>query len=148
MTTSNGFLSRDEFFATSKKRRFREVPHPFLEDRKWRIRSLMESEWAAIDVKTIDFKKGGLSVAGLKLSDIRLVIAAVCDSDGQPIFTDADEATLADTDTAVFIPLVREIKEHCGLRSGGEDSLKNSNATGGEGSPCSSAELSPALSTG
>lgn len=139
MTTSNGFLGRDELLAYSN-RRFKEVS--LLDGRKCRIRSITEAEWADIDVKTIDFKKGGLSQSGLRQSDVRLVIACVCDHDGNPLFKESDSESLAKIDTAVFVPLVREIKDHCGLRGGTEDHEKNSGTTGGGGSPCTSPALS------
>lgn len=137
--TTNGFLGRDELLAYSN-RRFKEVP--LSDGRKVRIRSITEAEWADIDIKTIDAKKGGLSLAGLRQSDTRLVIACVCDGDGNPLFRESDSESLSKLDAAVFVPLVREIKEHCGLRGGLDDQQKNLNATGGDGSQCSSPALS------
>jgi len=144
MTASNGFLTRDSFLAFTK-RRFKEVNLP--DGQHCRIRSISEAEYAEVDSRNIDFRKGGLSVAGIRGSNVRLIIACVCDGDGQPIFSDSDASQLSQVDAAVIEPLVREIREHCGLRQDSDDILKNSVATGGAGSPTSSAERSPNDST-
>ena len=144
MTASNGFAGRDDFLAATK-RRFKTVP--MWGGKTCRIRSITEAEYADIDARNIDFRKGGLSAAGIRGSNVRLLIACVCDGDGEPIFTDLDAAKLASVDTALVEPLVREIREHCGLRQDAEEAIKNFDATGGEDSPSSSADRSLAAST-
>lgn len=142
MTTNNGFAGRDDFLSATK-RRFKEVP--LWGGKKARIRSLTAAEYAEIDAKNIDFRKGGLSANGVRNSNLRLIIASVCDCDGQPVFQELDLDKLAGIDVALVEPLVKEIKEHCGLRQDVEAALKNSGTTGEEGSPSSSAE--PSLTT-
>lgn len=140
MTASNGFAGRDDFFAATK-RRFKEVPLPG--GKKCRIRSLTAAEYAEIDAKNIDFRKGGLSANGVRNSNLRLIIASVCDHDGQPVFQESDLEKLASIDVGFVEPLVKEIKEHCGLRQDMEAALKNSEATGGGDSSSTSAEQLP-----
>lgn len=140
MTTSNGFLSRDEFLSATK-RRFREVSLPG--GKHVRIRSITAGEWADIETKNLNLKQGGLNATGIRNSDLRLIVATVCDGDGQTIFSDSDLPKLAEADAAMTQPLVREIREHCGLTKDVEDALKNCGTTGGGGLPSSSAEASP-----
>ena len=128
-------MNKDDFFAANK-RRFKEVALPG--GSTARIRSLTAGEWADIDAKNTDAKNGGLSVAGLKNSDRRLIIAAVVDADGNPVFAESDLPKLAEIDAGLTIPLVRAIREHTGLKGDVEDSLKNSEATTGGSSPTSS----------
>ena len=142
VTTNNGFAGKDDFFAAAK-RRFKEVPLPF--GKSVRIRSLTAAEWADIDAKNVDLKRGGLSAIGMRNSDFRLVIASVCDSNGQPVFADSDLDKLAAVDVAMIVPLVRAIKDHSGLRQDSEDALKNCGTTADSGSPCSSVEQSPTI---
>lgn len=137
------YATREDFFA-AKKRRFKDVT--LWNGFKARIRSLNAQEFAEIDAKNIDFKKGGLSASGVKSSNIRLIVAGVCDGEGNPLFTEADMDALSQVDSAMIEPLVRELKEHCGLRAEG-DPLKNCEGTGDGGSPCTVAEPSPAGST-
>src|SRR5581483_11113292 len=121
MTTSNGFLGRDGFFAASA-RRFKEVALP--DGNKARIRSLTAGEWAGIDSRNVDMKKGGINPTGLRNSDLRLIVASVVDGEGNPIFTDADVPKLGTIDAAVTITLTRAIKEHSGIRQDTEDAQK------------------------
>lgn len=132
--TSNGFMSREDFLGSASKRRFKDVPLPG--GNKARIRSISEGEWAEIDLKSVD-KKGGYNIAALRLSDARLIVATVCDHDGNPIFSDADLETIMGFDTGYVLPLVREIKEHCGLRGTVEDAEKNLSATAAASLPSS-----------
>lgn len=145
MTTNNGFAGKDDFFAAAK-RRFKDAPLPG--GKMARIRSLTAAEWAEIDSKNVDMKRGGLSLVGMRNSDLRLVIASVVDADGNQVFGDGDLAKLGEIDVAVIVPLVRTIKEHSGLRQDAENALKNSDTTADSGSPCSSAEPSPTTWTG
>lgn len=134
MTMSN-FASKDDFFAAAT-RRFKEVPLPG--GKTARIQSLTAGEWADIDARNVDMKKGGLSATGLRNSDLRLVIASVVDANGQKVFSDSDMPTLATLDAGVIVPLVKAIKEHSGLRQDVEEALKNLGGTDGECSPASS----------
>jgi hypothetical protein len=140
MTTSNGFAGRDDFLAATK-RRFKECP--LWGGKKCRIRSLTAAEYAEIDAKNIDFRKGGLSANGVRNSNLRLIIASVCDANGEPVFMESDLEKLANIDVAMVEPLVKEIKEHCGLRQDVEAALKNLEATAGGDSPSSSAAPLP-----
>jgi len=140
MTTSNGFAGRDDFFAATK-RRFKEVP--LWGGKRCRIRSLTAAEYSELDARNIDFRKGGLSANGVRNSNLRLIIASVCDHDGQSVFQESDLEKLASIDVALVEPLVKEIKEHCGLRQDVEAALKNLGATGGDDSPSFSAEPLP-----
>lgn len=137
MSAGNGFATKEDFFAATK-RRYKEVL--LWTGKKARIRSLNEAEFQEIDVRNIDFRKGGLSSVGIRSSNARLLIATVCDSQGEPIFAEGDGPKLANVDSALIEPLVREIRDHCGLRQDSEDILKNFEPTGGEGSATSSAE--------
>lgn len=128
MTTSNGFAGRDDFFGDGK-RRFKTVSLPG--GKQCRIRSLTAGEWCDLDAKNVDIKRGGLSAVGLRNSDLRLVIAAVCDGDGNLVFQESDLSSLAAVDASLVIPLVKEIRDHCGLKSTTDDALKNSEATAG-----------------
>lgn len=134
MTANNGFATRDDFLGATK-RRFREVALPG--GKRARIRSLTAGEWADIETKHINLKGGGLNPVGLRNSDFRLIISAVVDGEGQPLFSDADIDKLAAADSALVQPLVREIREHCGLRGDVEGAIKNSDSTTGEDSPSS-----------
>lgn len=140
MTTSNGFAGRDDFLAATKRRY---KPVPLWGGKTARIRSLTAAEYAEIDAKNIDFRKGGLSANGVRNSNLRLIIASVCDGNGEPIFLESDLDKLASIDVAMVEPLVKEIKEHCGLRQDVESALKNLEATGAGDSPSSSAEQLP-----
>lgn len=140
MTASNGFAGRDDFFQAAR-RRFKEVALPG--GKHARIRSLTAAEWADIDARNVDTKRGGLSATGLRNSDLRLIVASVVDGEGNPVFTDTDLPRLGDIDAGVIVPLVREIKEHSGLRQDVEDALKNLGTTADSGSPSSSAAPSP-----
>lgn len=120
--------TRDSILAATK-RRFKDVT--LWDGSTVRVRSLTAAEWAEIDSKTIDMKKGGLSASGVKTSDLRLFAATVCDADGNPLFGDADLPALGSLDAALVIPVVKEIRDHCGLRQTVEDALKNSDPTGG-----------------
>lgn len=124
--TSNGFMSRDAFLNSATKRRFKDVALPG--GQKCRIRSISEGEWSEIEVKSLD-KKGGFNIAGLKMSDARLIVAAVCDHDGNPIFADTDLESIMGFDTGYVRPVVREIKQHCGIGGSVEDAEKNFSAT-------------------
>lgn len=140
MTMSNGFAGKDYFFAAAK-RRFKEVA--LADGNKVRIRSLTAAEWADIDARNVDMKKGGLSAVGLRNSDLRMIVAAVVDGEGNPVFTDGDLQQLGQIDAGIVVPLVKAIKEHSGLRQDVEDALKNLSTTADSGSSCSSAEPSP-----
>jgi hypothetical protein len=135
MTMSN-FAGKEDFFAAAK-RRFKEVPLP--DGKSARIRSITAAEWADIDARNVDMKKGGLSAVGLRNSDLRLVAASVVDADGNPIFNDGDLKQLGEIDAGVIVPLVKAIKEHSGLRQDVEDALKNLSTTADSGSSSSSA---------
>jgi hypothetical protein len=138
---TNGFATRDDFLGATK-RRFREVVLPG--GKKARIRSLNAAEWAEADSANYDFKKGGgLSRVGVKESDLRLIAACVCDDDGNPLFNVGDIQALGTIDTAILLPLIREIKEHCGISRDVEDTLKNFAPTTDSASRSSSAEPSP-----
>lgn len=132
---SSNFAGRDDFFAAAA-RRFKEVPLPG--GKTARIQSITAGEWADIDARNVDMKKGGLSATGLRNSDLRLVVAAVVDADGQKVFSEADMPKLAALDAGVIVPLVKAIKEHSGLRQDVEDTLKNLSGTDGGCSPASS----------
>lgn len=143
MSANNGFATREDFRAAAK-RRFKELPAvPLLGGKPCRIRSLTAAEYSEIDSKNIDFRRGGLNPAGVKASNVRLVIACVCDGDGQQVLDDTDAAWLSGVDSGLIEPLVRDIKDHCGLRSDVEDQLKNFATTADSGSPSSSAAPSP-----
>lgn len=131
----SSFAGREDFFAATK-RRFAEVQLP--NSMTARIRSLTEGEYAACDFKNYDSKKGGLSAEGLRKSDLRLMVACICDETGNPLFTDADFEKLQGIDAAVTRTLIRAIREHCGLQKDTEEALKNSETTGGGDSPTSS----------
>jgi hypothetical protein len=128
-------MNKDDFFAANK-RRFKDVALPG--GGSARIRSLTAGEWADIDARNTDAKNGGLSVAGMKNSDRRLIVASVVDADGNPIFAESDIPKLGELDSGMTIPLVRAIREHTGLKGDVEDALKNSEATTGGSSPTSS----------
>jgi hypothetical protein len=138
--TSNGFASRDDFFGATK-RRFKTVPMPG--GKTCRIRSLTAGEWATIDSANVNKKRGGLDHAGLRLSDLRLFVACVCDENGEQLFKDSDIPQLESLDNALVTPVVREIREHCGLRQDVEDVIKNCETTDSSASPSSSAAQSP-----
>lgn len=128
--------TRDDFLAATK-RRYKEVP--LWTGKIARVRSLTETEFQDIDIRNINFQKGGLSAPGLRSSNARLIVATVCDANGEPIFGEADVPRLAAVDSALIEPLVREIRDHCGLRQDAEEILKNFGPTEGEGSASSSA---------
>lgn len=136
MSSSNGYVTRDALFALPQ-RRFKDV---VVRGLKFRLRSLTEGEWADIEVGSIDLRRGGNSEDGIKSSNVRLLIATVVDADGQPVFTALDTARLSLLDSAIIEPLVRQAREHCGLRETLEDSRKNCETTGEEGLPSSSPE--------
>lgn len=145
MSSSNGYATREQIFENAK-RRFKDV---MVGGAKVRIRSLTESEWADIEVGNLDLKRGGSSQEGIKTSDVRLLIATVVDGNGEPVFNALDVSQLCRLDAAFVVPLVREVRQHCGLSSSVEDAEKNSVTTGGEGSPCSSSgQPQPVESTG
>ena len=121
-------MNKDAFFSATN-RRFKDVPLPG--GQSARIRSLTAAEWADIDAKNTDIKRGGLSATGLKNSDFRLIIASVVDVEGNPVFNDGDLPKLGEIDAGVTIPLVRAIREHSGLRGDVEDAIKNSETTTG-----------------
>jgi len=121
-------MNKDAFFAANK-RRFKDVALPGGETA--RIRSLTAGEWAEIDSKNVDTKRGGLSVSGMKNSDFRLIIASVVDAEGNQVFADSDLPKLGEIDAGVILPLVRAIKDHSGLRGDVEDAIKNSETTTG-----------------
>jgi hypothetical protein len=133
------YATKDDFFAATK-RRFRDVT--LWSGKKARIRSLTEAEYAEIDAKNIDHRKGGLSLPGIRSSNARLVAACVCDAEGERIFLDSDVERLSAVDAALIEPLVREIREHCGLQRDAEDLRKNLPGTDGGCSNSSSAEQS------
>jgi hypothetical protein len=108
-----------------------------------RIRSITASEWADADAANYDFKKGGLSRAGVKESDLRLVSMCVCDIDGNPVFGSGDIQALGSIDAVLLLPLIRDIKEHCGISRDVEDTLKNFGPTTDSASRSSCAEQSP-----
>jgi hypothetical protein len=135
MSESNGYATRDEFLATSK-RRYRDVP---IAGKKYRIRSLTEGEWSELQLVTLGVKEGIDREEGIRTSDARLIVATVVDANGQLIFKDTDVARLAYCDAGITEPLVKEIRKHCGA-AGVEDSLKNFGATGDGDSPSSSCE--------
>jgi len=87
MSEGNGFATRDDFFAATK-RRYKEVP--LWTGKKARIRSIFENEFQEIDVRNIDFRKGGLSAVGIRSSNARLIVLTVCDGQGEPLFTEQD----------------------------------------------------------
>lgn len=135
------FATRDDFFSATK-RRFKAVT--LWNGKKARIRSLNEVEYALIDATNLDFKRGGLSKAGIRESNVRLLVASVCDGEGNLLFGEADLPQLGLVDTALIEPLVREIREHCGLKNLDQEELeKNSPATTGGDSDCSSVGPSP-----
>ena len=136
MSEGNGFATRDDFFAATK-RRYKEVP--LWTGKKARIRSIFENEFQEIDVRNIDFRKGGLSAVGIRSSNARLIVLTVCDGQGEPLFTEQDVSKISSLDSALVEPLVREIREHCGLRQDADELLKNFEPTGGESSASSSA---------
>lgn len=136
MSEGNGFATRADF-ETGTKRRYKSVP--LWTGKTARIRSIFENEFQEIDIKNINFQKGGLDKAGLRLSNARLLIATVVDGNGEPIFRDSDTSFLCGLDTALIEPLVREVRDHCGLRQDAEDILKNFEPTGDESSASSSA---------
>jgi hypothetical protein len=140
MSSSNGYATRDDFFA-APERRFTDTTSRLL-GKKVRIRSMTEGEWAAVDIGNWDLEKGGQSESGIKSSNVRLMLATIVDGNDTPIFTDTDGPRLERVDSAIIEPLVREIRAHCGLRGDVEDSVKNLDGTGGGDSPCSSVELS------
>lgn len=125
----------------SPNRRFKETS--LWNGKKVLIRSLFESEYSQIDVENIDASKGGLSRDGMRLSNCRIVLATVCGADPaaenfqQPMFKPTDLKALFGADTIVIEPLVKEIREHCGLRQDTEELLKNSEGISGDGSPSS-----------
>lgn len=133
-------MTKADFLAAGK-RRFKEVTiHGF---GTCRIRSMTEGEWSAMDLQNLD-KKGAFSVANYRYSDARLIAFCVCDGDGNRVFGDGDLDAIMGLDTSVVAPLLKEIREHCGLRGGVEEAEKNLSGTGDAGSPCSSAEPLPA----
>jgi len=134
------YADRNDFLAPT--RRFKETS--LWNGKKVLIRSLFESEYSQIDVENIDANKGGLSRDGMRMSNCRLVLAAVCGADPssenfqQPLFKPTDLKGLFGADTIVIEPLVKEIREHCGLRQEIEELLKNFGGTSAEDSPSSS----------
>jgi hypothetical protein len=138
MSSSNGYATREQFFE-QPERRFKDVS---VAGMKYRIRSLTEGEWSAHQIGSMDLTNGGNSAEGLKSSDARLIVACVVDANGAPIFRDTDVARLAYSDAGMTEPLVRAIRQHCRV-IGVEDSVKNCDSTGGDGSPTSSCEPQP-----
>lgn len=121
-------MNKETFFS-AVKRRFRDVPLPG--GMSARIRSLTAAEWADIDAKNTDTKRGGLSAKGLKESDFRLIVASVVDPDGNQVFSESDIPKIGEIDAGVTIPLTRAIREHSGLRGDVEEVIKNSETTTG-----------------
>lgn len=132
------YATRDDFFALPT-RRFKDVP---LAGMKFRIRSLLEGEWAAHQLGNLDLTNGGNNMDGLKSSDARLIVACVVNAAGEPVFTDTDVPRLAYSDAGWTEPLVREIRRHCRVVDV-EEAKKNSSTTGGDGSPTSSSGPQP-----
>lgn len=133
MSSSNGYATKEQWFSANK-RRFRDV---VVSGMKVRIRSLTEGEWADFDIQNYDFENGGRSEQGVRTSDARLVICAVVDADGNPVFNALDTAHLMQLDASVIRPLVRAIREHCGVLHDVEDAEKNLETTPAGGSPTS-----------
>jgi hypothetical protein len=136
------FATAEDF--TREERRYKESR--LYNGKKILIRSMTEAEFSRIDIENMDTSRGGLSKDGLRLSNCRVIIATVCDANPdspkfkQPLFTEKDIATLFKADTVVIQPLIREIREHCGIRQDTEDLVKNFKATTADGSPTSSSE--------
>lgn len=138
---SDNYATREDFFAETKRRY---KPVRLWNGKRTRIRSLSESEYSEIDSRNIDFKRGGLSATGVRGSNVQLVMACVCDADGNPLFGGEEDAKkLAQLDSALIEPLVHEIRDHCGLKKDAVEAEKNSEPTGGGSSPSSSAGPSP-----
>lgn len=135
MSSSNGYATRDQFFA-APARRYKDVE---IAGFKFRIRSLTEGEWSALQVAAMDLENGGRNVEEFKLSDSRLIVATVVDGNGELVFRDTDVARLPHQDAGLTEPLVRAIRRHCGL-AGVEESKKNSSTTGDGDTPTSSCE--------
>lgn len=135
MSASNGYATRDQFFALPA-RRFKDIT---ICGMKFRIRSLLEGEWAAHQLGNLDLVNGGNNMDGLKSSDARLIVACVVNGDGDLVFTDTDVPRLAYADAGLTEPLVRAIRLHCRVVDV-EEAKKNSSTTGGDGSPTSSCE--------
>lgn len=147
---NQSFASPEDFLGT--ERRFKEAR--LWNGKKILIRSLLESEWTRIEMGNYDTASGKFSENGLRLSNARLIIATVCSADPdspnykQPMFKDDQLKAMFNADVIVTQPLIKTIREHCGLRVDMEELLKNSAATGGEDSPSFSAERLPEENTG
>lgn len=128
--------SKDDFFKSANKRRFKDVALP--SGLATRIRSLTAGEWADIDMGNVNKIKGGINPAGVRNSDFRLIAAAVVDGAGNPIFSATDIPQLESMDAADAIALARLIKEHTGIRQDVEDAIKNFGTTGAGDSTTSS----------
>jgi hypothetical protein len=136
---SESYATRDQFFA-APTRRYKDVE---IAGMKFRIRSLTEGEWSELQLATLDLENGGRNIDAIKFSDPRLIVAAVVDAGGEPVFTATDVARLSHADAGMTEPLVRAIRRHCGL-VGVEESKKNLGTTGEGDSPSSSsAEREP-----
>src|SRR5688500_1821391 len=125
MSASNGYATRDEFFALAK-RRFKDIE---IAGMKFRIRSLTEGEWAAHQMETWDYENGGRNLDGVKSSDARLIAACVVNAAGEPVFNDTDVPRLAYADVGLTEPLVRANRLHCRVVDV-DEAKKNSSTTG------------------
>lgn len=134
MSSSNGYATKDQFLAGGS-RRYKDVA---LGGMKLRLRSLTEAEWSEFELGSYDFARGEWNEQGVRTSDARLIALAVVDANGDRMFTSKDVPQLMQLDAGVIVPLVRAIRQHCGLTADVEEVEKNLVAAGGVDSPSSS----------
>jgi hypothetical protein len=125
-------FDRGEFLAPSP-RRFKVVP--LADGNQVRIRNLTELEKAEFEASVLT-DKGDLSSRLLRKHRMRLIVACVCDDQGNQVLTDADLPAIGAKDGAITTQLADECRKHCGFDASDlEDLVKNSGAIGGCGSP-------------
>lgn len=115
MTTNNGYATRDQLLAPSK-RRFKDVELP-IKRLKVRIRSLMEHESEAFQAEM--FRNGKVQKDKAINSYRRLILLCVCDGGSdQPLFQPNDLDVLNSWDGADINHLGKECETFCGFVEG------------------------------
>lgn len=124
MTTNNGYASRADFLAPPK-RRFKDVYLP-ASKQTVRIRSLFEGEKEQYEAGLVN-AKGDPTRETMLNSRCRLIIACLCDGEGNPTLSEADMDKMRQLDGADLAYLQEECQIMCGFQKGDiSDIEKNS----------------------
>lgn len=122
--------------ALKGKRRYKTVTLP-VSGLTVRIQSLTAGERARYEAAPIS-PDGKLRTERIADAESRLLVKCIVDENGNRLFSDAQIGELAEWDGADSAYLYRECTQLCGVNLNAIESLaKNSNGTGGDGSPTS-----------